>query len=113
VRLRDLPLSIGCSIGYAYDFGDDWRHKLVLEKTLAPDLGTIYPACIAGERSAPPEDVGGADSYAEFLDAIANPNHEDHDAMLEWAGGYFDPDAFSVTEVNKRLRRESRLARKQ
>ncbi|HVA78899.1 MAG TPA: plasmid pRiA4b ORF-3 family protein, partial [Candidatus Binataceae bacterium] len=99
VRLRDLPLSIGVSIGYAYDFGDDWQHKLVLEKTLVPSPECIYPVCIAGERSAPPEDVGGAGGYAEFLEAIANPDHEDHDAMLEWVGGQFDTEAFSVAEV--------------
>lgn len=112
VRLRDLPLSIGVSIGYEYDFGDNWQHRVVLEKTLAPDPKTIYPACVAGERSAPPEDVGGAGGYAEFLEAIADPNHEDHDANLEWAGGQFDPKAFSVAEVNRRLRRGLRRARK-
>jgi hypothetical protein len=110
VRLRDLRLSIGGSIGYAYDFGDDWQHQLVLEKTLVPNPESIYPA--AGERSAPPEDVGGIDGYAEFLDVIANLDHEEHDAPLEWVGGHFDPDAFSVTEVNEDLRRRLRLARK-
>jgi Plasmid pRiA4b ORF-3-like protein len=87
VRLRDLPFSIGGSMSYAYDFGDDWRHQVVLEKTGSADPEAIYPACIAGERSAPPENVGGAGGYAEFLEAISDPNHEDHDAMLEWAGG--------------------------
>jgi Plasmid pRiA4b ORF-3-like protein len=115
VRLRDLPLSIGGYIGYAYDFGDDWQHQLVLvvlEKTLVPNPESIYPACIAGERSAPPEDVGGAGGYAEFPEAIADPDHEEHDATLEWVGGHFDPEAFSVTEVNERLRRGLRAARK-
>jgi len=112
VRLRDLPLSIGASIGYAYDFGDNWQHQLLLEKTLPPAPETIYPACIAGERSTPPEDVGGAGGYAELLEAIADPDHEDHDANLEWLGGQFDPEAFSIAEVNKRLRRRLRRSRK-
>jgi hypothetical protein len=112
VRLRDLPLSIGGSIAYAYDLGDDWRHQVVLEKTVPADPDAIYPACIAGERGAPPEDVGGAGGYAEFLEAIANPDHEDHDAMLEWAGGQFDPEVFSVAEVNKRLPRAQRRAKR-
>ena len=25
--------------------------------------------------------------YEEFLEAIWNPNHEEHDDMLEWVGG--------------------------
>lgn len=105
VRLRDLPLSVGGSMRYSYDFGDNWRHQVVIEKTLPPNPELIYPVCIAGERSAPPEDVGGAGGYADFLEAIANPDHEDHDANLEWVGGRFDPEAFSVTELNGRLRR--------
>jgi hypothetical protein len=56
--------------------------------------------------------VGGIDGHAEFLDVIANLDHEEHDATLEWVGGHFDPDAFSVTEVNEDLRRRLRLARK-
>jgi len=112
VRLRDLALSNGDGIGYVYDFGDDWQHQLVLEAKLVSAPQSLYPACIAGERNSPPEDVGGVDGYADFLDAIANPEHEEHDATLEWVGGDFDPEAFSVTEVNERLRRSLRLARK-
>ncbi len=69
---------------------------MVIEKTLLPNPEFTYPACIAGERSAPPEDVGGAGGYADFLEAIANPDHEEHQATLEWAGGRFDPEAFSA-----------------
>ena len=112
VRLRDLPLSSGDSIAYGYDFGDNWQHRLLLEKMLAPDPETIYHICIAGARSAPPEDVGGAGNYAEFIEAIADPDHEDHGTNLEWAGGHFDPEAFSLAEVNERLRRLLRRSRK-
>ena len=28
---------------------------------------------------------------------------QDHDEMLEWIGGKFDPEKFSVDEVNKEL----------
>ena len=112
VRLRALSLSIGVSIGYEYDFGDSWQHRVVLEKMLAPDPETTYPACVAGERSAPPEDVGGAGGYVEFLEAIADPDDEDHHANLEWVGGQFDPEAFSVAEANERLRRELRRLRR-
>ena len=94
VRLRDLPLTIGVSIGYEYDFGDHWRHQLVLEKTMVPNPEGNYSACIAGARNAPPEDVGGAGGYAEFLETIADPDYKDHDAILKWAGGHFDPSTF-------------------
>ena len=47
--------------------------------------------------------MGGIWGYAEFLEAISDPKHEDHDEMVEWVGGEFDPEKFSVDEVNKEL----------
>ena len=88
---------------YEYDFGDSWQHEILLEKILEPEPNVTYPRCIEGARACPPEDVGGIWGYAEFLEAISDPNHADHDEMLEWIGGEFDPEKFSVDEVNKEL----------
>jgi hypothetical protein len=90
---------------YEYDFGDSWKHEIVLEKTLGPEPKVKYPRCIEGERACPPEDVGGIWGYAEFLEAITDAEHESHGDMLEWVGGEFDPEKFSVDEVNKELRK--------
>ena len=88
---------------YEYDFGDSWQHEIVLEKILEPEPNVTYPRCIEGVGACPPEDVGGVWGYAEFLEAIRDPNHEQHDEMLEWAGGDFDPETFSVDKVNREL----------
>jgi len=90
-------------IVYEYDFGDGWLHEIILEKILEPEPRVTYPCCLEGARACPPEDVGGIWGYAEFLEAISDPNHEDHDEMVEWVGGEFDPERFSVDEVNKEL----------
>ena len=90
-------------IVYEYDFGDSWQHEIVLEKILEPEPNVAYPRCIEGARACPPEDVGGIWGYGDFLVAISDPNHADHDEMLEWIGGEFDPEKFSVDEVNKEL----------
>jgi hypothetical protein len=45
----------------------------------------------------------GPSGYIEFLDAISDPSHEEHESMLEWIGGSFDPKAFDIAEVNERL----------
>lgn len=88
---------------YNYDFGDDWQLEVVVEKRIAPEPGWDYPACIAGERKAPPEDCGGVFGFYNLLEAINDPEHEEHEQLSEWLGGGFDPEAFSVDEVNRRL----------
>lgn len=44
------------TIGYTYDFGDDWRHDITLEKTLDVDADAKYPVCVAGSGAVPVED---------------------------------------------------------
>ncbi len=89
---------------YEYDFGDSWTHILLLEKILPPDPEVHYPRCPAGKRACPPEDVGGVWGYAKFLEAVGKSDHPEHDDMLEWCGGEFDPEAFSLDEVNQALK---------
>jgi hypothetical protein len=51
--------------------------------------------------------VGGAFAYEEFMEALSDPNHEQHHGMKEWIGS-FDPEYFSVEEANQRLRKRLR-----
>ena len=62
------------------------------------------PVCLAGARACPPEDVGGIGGYEDFLKAIGDPQHPEHQEFLDWIGGEFDPEAFDVDEVNEILR---------
>jgi len=87
------------SANYVYDFGDNWEHKIQLEKILPRDENIQYPVCTAGKRACPPEDCGGVWGYEEFLEAIRDPQHEQHEEMLEWIGGKFDPEHFYPEEV--------------
>jgi hypothetical protein len=63
------------------------------------ERGVKYPRCVDGARACPPEDVGGPPGYAIFLQALADAKHPQHDELLEWAGGQFDPDAFDASSV--------------
>ena len=110
VRLLNLNLAIGDHIEYAYDFGDNWQHVLELEDKMPPSAEADYPLCVGGERSAPPEDVGGVSGYEEFLEALFDPGHEEHEHMKSWVGRPFDPGTFSVAEAYERLRKRLRLA---
>ncbi|MBI2862549.1 MAG: plasmid pRiA4b ORF-3 family protein [Chloroflexi bacterium] len=89
---------------YEYDFGDNWLHQITVDKILPPAAGKGYSVCLAGKRSAPPEDCGGIWGYQDFLEAISDPNRPEHKETLEWLGGDFDPEAFELDEVNRELR---------
>ncbi|NIA08677.1 MAG: plasmid pRiA4b ORF-3 family protein [Nitrospiraceae bacterium] len=102
VYLQDIISSPKDSFIYEYDFGDSWEHKIVLEKVLPLD-SSESPIIIKGKRACPPEDCGGIWGYSDFLEAIRNPKHRDHESMLEWIGGKFDPDAFDIKSINRGL----------
>ena len=84
---------------YEYDFGDSWEHNLLLEKVFPRPKGADYPACTGGKRACPPEDCGGTWGYQEFLEAISDPAHEEHQRMLNWVGGSFHPERFAAKAV--------------
>lgn len=105
VRLRDVVLGTPAKFVYEYDFGDCWRHDVLVEGVQEPKAGIQYPVCLAGKRACPPEDCGGIWGYADFLHAISDPRHPEHGSMKEWIGGAFDPAAFDLEEVNAALRR--------
>jgi hypothetical protein len=90
---------------YEYDFGDSWEHEVLFERRVEAEPGKKYPLCVEGERACPPEDVGGVWGYQEFLEAVTDPEHEDHDGLLEWAGGSFDPEAFDPAVATRRMKR--------
>jgi Plasmid pRiA4b ORF-3-like protein len=89
---------------YTYDMGDSWEHEVLVEKVLPADSQVRYPVCLTGKRACPPENCGGVGGYALFLEAIQDPGHPDYEALLEWVGGEFDPEAFDVDAVNRMLR---------
>jgi Plasmid pRiA4b ORF-3-like protein len=105
VTLASLVRGEKAKFLYEYDFGDSWEHDLLIEKVLPSDAGKYYPVCLTGKRARPPEDCGGIWGYASFLDAIQDPQHPEHEEMLEWVGGEFDPEAFDLDEVNRELQR--------
>ncbi len=109
-QVHDVFQQVGTTVEYVYDLGDYWQHDLLLEDILQPAPDTPYPRCIAGERNCPPEDVGGSGGYEDYLEALADPAHEEHEDMIQWRGP-FDPEAFSVEKINRQLEKKFRPVR--
>jgi hypothetical protein len=84
---------------YAYDYGDEWQHALLHEGLEPANPAFRYPRCVSGARDCPPEDCGGPHGFAEFLRAIGDRRHPEHKAMIEWAGGHYDPEDFDPAIV--------------
>lgn len=89
---------------YEYDFGDDWKHEVLFEGFAQAQPGVRYPLCLEGGRACPPEDVGGVHGYADYLEALGDPKHEQHRECMAWRGP-FDPEAFDPIKMTNAMRR--------
>ena len=76
---------------YMYDFGDDWKHRIIVEAIKPAEPGESYPRFLGGERRCPPEDCGGLPGYFEFIENIASKRGKKAKDALEWYGGPYDP----------------------
>ena len=76
----------------AFPCGDSWDHVFKLEKWFddAPTDG--LPLLLDAVGRCPPEDVGGAPGYADYLEATSDPTHPEHEHMRLWGPERFDPN---------------------
>jgi len=105
VTIADVLPAEGDALRYEYDFGDGWQHEITREP-LSEEPEEL-PVCTGGERAGPPEDSGGPDGYEQLLAALADPEHPDHQEMVDSLaaeGEEFDPERVDLDLVNKELR---------
>ena len=76
------------------------------DKVMQPpiDPKAKAPLCLEGGRACPPEDCGGPPGYCDYLAAVADPQHEQHEELLEWRGP-FDPEGFDAKKVTREIRK--------
>ncbi len=98
----------GATIQYTYDFGDWWDHSILVESIDVGSPEVQLPACIDGRRAGPPEDCGGIHGYEQLLEVLADPTHEAHAYLAEWAapwgGAALNPAAFDPADFNDNLK---------
>lgn len=101
ITLREAAPVEGTSFRYVYDLGDHWEHELVVEQIQAAKEPFRHPVCLAGERRCPPEDCG---ALRVTRSCCRDPDHPEHKERREWLGRRFDPEAFDLAAVNRKLR---------
>jgi len=102
-KLTDLVRKRKDRFMYEYDYGDGWEHVVEVVSVGPAEPGVKYPVCLAGKRACPPEDCGGPWGYGGLLEAMRNPDHPEHEEMLDWVGDQFDPEAFDLKRINWRI----------
>jgi hypothetical protein len=102
-KLTRLNSMMGASFLYIYDFGDWWEHRIDVLDVFEAEPGARLPRFIDGEYRTPPEDVGGLEGFEMFLNAMSDPQHEEHDEMLKWYGQNFDPRNIDRQAVRRRF----------
>ena len=62
---------------------------------------------VAAKGACPPEDCGGPWGYANLREILANPDHDEHQEMLDWLGldnaSEFDPAAVATENIDYEL----------
>jgi hypothetical protein len=93
---------------YTYDFGDDWKHRIVLEKII--DIGPGEPFCVDGKGACPPEDCGGVYEYLYIKKILSeNPDSAEAKQYREWLGlkkgqSWEDVHTFDMKKTNEHLK---------
>jgi len=88
---------------YIYDFGDNWEHEIVLQKSFEPQKGKKYPVCIEAQGNTPPEDVGGVWGFESFKEIMKDKNHSEYLEMREWYDHEYDENYCSINKINAML----------
>ncbi|MDP9407046.1 MAG: hypothetical protein M3P95_03915 [Actinomycetota bacterium] len=104
VRLLDVAPQVGDRLFYEYDFGDSWEHDVVVRSVGPLSTGESPYGVLDGAGACPPEDVGGFPGYEQFVTAMRDPRHPEHDDYADWVGGTWDPDAVDLAHLDAAVR---------
>jgi Plasmid pRiA4b ORF-3-like protein len=102
--LGDLVATGVKTFTYMYDFGDSWEHEVTIAKVEPRQANNPFVLLVEAEGQAPPDDCGGPPGFEAFLDAMTDPNHEEHNDLVGWYGKKtFNPADVPTKSISTKL----------
>ncbi|MBP2375982.1 plasmid pRiA4b ORF-3 family protein [Paeniglutamicibacter psychrophenolicus] len=90
-------------IYYNYDFGDSWRHKIMVEKIIDSPAGQAV-RCTGGRMRAPVDDIGGIPGWYHAIEVSNDSSHEDFEHVRDMLGlsegMLFDESDFDAKRID-------------
>jgi hypothetical protein len=107
---RDASLAAVLLLGrgrlaYDYQFAEGWHVDIRVEKIIPAEKRGVYPRCVAGERSGPPEDCGGLAAYQDMIFCLKHPGTDLGREWRKWLGDAYDPEKCDLSAINQALKR--------
>lgn len=93
---------------FQYDFGDNWRFNIVLEKIFDDEniKGKDLPRVIEGEGFGIIEDCGGTSGLEDIYNAFKTKKGEDYEMYRNWLGiDNLDLEKCDLEDLNFRLKK--------
>lgn len=96
---------------YTYDMGDNWEHHVEVLDFFDMPSGARLPVFLDGQWRAPPENIGGVPGFEMFLEVINDPNHEEHDNLIDWFDGSYNQAEIEPEIVKIQMQRLANMRR--
>ena len=91
-----------------WELVDEKRKKAIMQINnripLSVYIATIKVILVSGEGNAPPEDVGGADGFAEFLKKLSTGKYYGKKETARW-GRHYGYEVFDCKKTSQEVKR--------
>lgn len=114
VNLKHIVYKENQRMEFQYDFGDNWRFNIVLEKIFEDEniKGKDLPRVIEGEGFGIIEDCGGTCGLEDIKKAFKTKKGERYEAYSNWLGKEeLDLEKCDLDDLNFRLKKLPRIFR--
>ena len=112
IYLKNIMYKENDKMMFKYDFGDNWRFNIVLEKVFKDKetRATEFPRVIEGQGLGIIEDCGGTNGLESIKTAFSKNKGEEYELYSNWLGvKELDLEKCDLEDLNFRLKRLPRI----